>query len=66
MGVHRPPQPPHQFPLESVASYLCHFMLTCDIPMTRNNDAGQAGIKLSSLQQLIDVYEDPQMVCLSV
>ena len=26
--------------LESVASYLCRFMLTCDIPTTHNNDAG--------------------------
>ena len=32
-GVHQPPSKgvgaPHQCPLGSVASYLCHFMLTC-------------------------------------
>ena len=31
MSVHR-----HQCPLGSVASDLCHFMLMCDVPMTRN------------------------------
>ena len=31
---------PHRYPLESVASYLCHFMLTCGfhIPMAHRND----------------------------
>lgn len=28
---------PHQCPLESAASYLCRFMLTCDVPMTHIN-----------------------------
>ncbi len=28
----------HQCLLESVASYLCHFMLTCDLPMTHHRD----------------------------
>ena len=32
---------PRECPLESVASYLCHVMLTCRIPMTHNYDAGQ-------------------------
>ena len=38
-GVRRPPVgSPHQCPLESVVSYLCHFMLTCGlrIPMTHH------------------------------
>ena len=31
---------PHQCPLESVASYQCHFMLTCGctLPITHRND----------------------------
>ena len=48
MGAPRPLRrgvgAPHQRPLEPVASYLCHFMLTCvrlHIPMTHNDDAGQ-------------------------
>lgn len=31
---------PGSGPLESASSYHGHFMLTCDIPMTHNNDAG--------------------------
>ena len=34
-------------PCESVASYLCQFMLTCDIPMTHN----QTGLTQSSTLQ---------------
>lgn len=42
---------PHQCSLESVASFLCHFMLTCYIPLTRNHDAGlsKAGAKSSAM-----------------
>ena len=29
--------PPHHCLIESVASYLCHSMLTCDIPMTHHH-----------------------------
>ena len=29
----------------SVASYVCHFMLTCDIPMTHNNDRSVNGVR---------------------
>ena len=49
MVVHRPPYTgrvcaPYQcLLLRSVGSYLCHFMLTCNIPMTHNHDAGQPG-----------------------
>lgn len=30
----------HQCPLESAASYLCRFMLTCDFISARDHDAG--------------------------
>ena len=42
-GAPTPPQGSrrtHQYSLGSIASCFCHFMLTCDIPMTHHNDVG--------------------------
>ena len=38
----RPPLPPFSVISNQLPSYLCHCMLTCDIPMTHNDNAGRA------------------------